>query len=211
MSGGILKASSRELIEVYPELEIWGLIGTYEQALADLPPRDLATRMVMFLGSTIGNLNEQESAAFLGQAARALKSGEYFLIGFDLQKRPEIIEAAYNDSAGVTAEFNLNMLRHLNGRFDGDFDLDAFAHEAVYRQDLHQIEMHLRSLSVQSATLADLDLSASFAEGETVRTEISRKFSMSGMIKTFNAQGFDLVEHWTDANVLFALALFRLR
>ena len=211
VSGQILKDSSRELIDAYPGLQVWGLIGTYEQALANLPPRQLDSRMVLFLGSTVGNLTPEETVAFLGRTATALKSGEYFLIGFDLQKDVSVLEAAYNDSQGVTAAFNLNMLAHLNWRYDGDFDVDRFAHHAFYNQTANQIEMHLVSGEVQEATLGALDLTVPFTAEETIHTEISRKFTVNSMNAVFQGCGFAPVTHWTDPNTWFALALYRKR
>lgn len=210
VSGSILKDSSGDLIASFSDLDIWGLIGTYEQALAGLPPRVLDARMILFLGSTIGNLSPAESYEFLRRTALHMNVGEYFLIGYDLRKDPAILEAAYNDAAGVTAAFNLNMLRHLNGRFGGDFDLDAFRHLAFYNRDEHRIEMHLESLRDQTVRLEALDLEVSFAAKETIRTEISRKFTPEYMEETFGSIGFSRVEHFTDSAGRFGLSLFRL-
>ncbi len=209
VSGGILKSSAQDLIGLHPDLEIWGLIGTYEQALEGLPPRDLPARMVMFLGSTMGNLLPDEAAAFLARAGQALHSGEYFLIGFDLQKPVEVLEAAYNDAAGVTAAFNLNMLRHLNTSYDGDFDLDRFEHLAFYNRDHNRIEMHLRSKQVQTATLRGLNLTVGFEDGETIHSEISRKFTRDYMADAFADAGFAPVKSWTDPREWYAVSLFR--
>ena len=211
VSGQILKDSSRELIDSFPGLQVWGLIGTYEQALANLPPRELDTRMVLFLGSTVGNLTPRETVAFLRRTASALKSGEYFLIGFDLQKDIPVLEAAYNDAQGVTAAFNLNMLTHLNWRYEGDFDVDRFAHHAFYNQTENQIEMHLVSETEQRATLGALDLTVPFVAKETIHTEISRKFTVGDMHGVFQGCGFEPVSNWTDPNSWFALALYRKR
>ena len=210
VSGGILKDSSRDLIDRFPDLDIWGLIGTYEQALAGLPPRELDARMILFLGSTVGNLSRDESYDFLRRAAGNMHAGEYFLIGYDLRKDPAVLEAAYNDAAGVTAAFNLNMLRHLNARFGGDFDPRAFRHVAFYDTDKHRIEMHLESLWAQSIRLDALDLNVSFEAGETIRTEISRKFTSEYMEETFASIGFSPVRHMTDDQHRFGLSLFRL-
>ena len=139
VSAEILRDSSRAMLDAVPELEIHGLIGTYEQALAALPEPDLP-RLLIFLGSTIGNMTPAEVDGFLAGVRGALAPGDHFLLGFDLQKDIPLIEAAYNDARGVTAEFNLNMLRHLNRRFDGDFDPARFAHEAPYNRDEQRIE-----------------------------------------------------------------------
>jgi uncharacterized SAM-dependent methyltransferase len=126
-----------------------------------------------------------------------------------LQKSVTQLEAAYNDSQGVTAEFNLNMLRHLNHRFDGNFDLKQFRHRAFYNATQHQIEMHLESLSEQTVELRALPRSVSFQTGETIRTEISRKFSLTQIQKELKAHGLTLQQHWTDPNQWFGLLLCR--
>jgi L-histidine Nalpha-methyltransferase len=163
VSAGILKATALALLERYPSLKLPGLAGTYEQALAQLPPSELENRMLIFLGSTLGNLNDKECDRFLTQIQQALQPGEFFLLGVDLQKSiPQdggyanaIIEAAYNDVQGVTAAFNLNILQHLNHRFEGNFDIDRFDRCAFYNRQQHRIEMHLRSLVTQTVFLAD--------------------------------------------------------
>ncbi len=208
VSAGILKDSSRAMLDAVPELEIHGLIGTYEQALAALPEREQDRRLLIFLGGTIGNLTPAEVGAFLAGVRGALLPGDHFLVGFDLQKDIALIEAAYNDAKGVTAEFNLNMLRHLNRRFDGNFELARFAHEAFYNRREHRIEMHLRSFGAQRVTLAKLGLEISLAEGETIRTEISRKFDLAEVEAAFAATGLAHAETWTDAIRWFGLAMF---
>lgn len=209
VSGGILRDSSRELLDTYDGLEVWGLIGTYHQALRGLPPAERGRRLLIFLGSSIGNMTDAETDAFLAEAHDALDPGDRFLVGFDLQKPPEIIEAAYNDEAGVTAAFNRNMLRHLNARFGGDFDLDRFAHSAFYDRDARHIEMHLVSLTPQRVRLAALDLEVGLGEGESIRTEISRKFDLKAVSQRFAGHGFTLETRWTDPKDWFALAQFR--
>ena len=114
-----------------------------------------------------------------------------------------------NDADGITALFNLNMLRHLNERFEGDFDLEAFEHEAIFNRADSRIEMHLRSLAEQTVTFAKLDLSVDFAHGETIRTEISRKFEIDKLRATLGDTGFKMIESWTDPKRYFALSLFR--
>jgi dimethylhistidine N-methyltransferase len=209
VSESILALSARELRAAFPELEIWGLAGTYEQALADLPPRLLARRLALFLGSTIGNLTDTECSQFLDRVRTALQPGDFFLVGCDLRKPTEILEAAYNDAAGVTADFNRNMLRHLNRRFDGNFVPDRFAHRAIYNEAEHQIEMHLISQAEQRVALKRLDLAVSFRAGETVRTEISRKFELAAFTALFARHGFAAVEGWRDARDWFAVTLFK--
>ncbi len=153
VSGTMLQASSEQLLYDYPRLSIHGLVGTYKPALQSLPETQLATRMVMFIGSTLGNLSPDQCDRFLRQVSSALDLGHFFLLGVDLQKDIAIVEAAYNDAQEVTAMFNLNMLRHLNYRYDGDFCLDQFHHQAIYNSEEHRIEMYLESQQTQTVTL----------------------------------------------------------
>lgn len=207
VSTGILKTSALDLLQEYPNLEICGVAGTYEQALAQLPTPDLTPRLLIFLGSTLGNLEEQECTQFLTQIRQALQPGEYFLVGVDLQKSPEVLEAAYNDSKGVTAAFNLNMLRHVNRAFQGNFALDQFVHRAFYNAIAHQIEMHLVSLQPQMVTLESLKFQVTLQAGESLRTEISRKFHLPTFSTVLAAQGLRSLRIWTDPQDWFALLL----
>ncbi len=210
VSEGVLKASARDLLRRYQDLHIHGFSGTYEQALAALPRRKAPARMIMFLGSTLGNFDPGQCDVFLDRLTAAMMPGEYFLLGVDLEKDKDVLEAAYNDSQGITAAFNLNMLRHLNRRFNGNFVLDEFAHEAFYNTDLSQIEMHLRSRRPQTVTLEGLELEVSFETGETIQTEISRKFDSAALAAECEAKGLETVRAWSDAPNWFALLLFRL-
>jgi dimethylhistidine N-methyltransferase len=209
VSEAALEESAAGLAAAYPRLAVSGLVATYEVGLAALPPRLAPRRLMLFLGSTIGNLDGAENAAFFAAVAQALEPGDALLLGFDLAKTPGIIEAAYNDAQRVTAAFNLNMLRHLNRRFDGDFDLARFQHRAFFNAEASQIEMHLVSAGAQAVRLRKLGLTARFEPGETIRTEISRKFRFADMAATVSRHGFALEERWSDSQEWFALALFR--
>ena len=207
VSAGILESSAEQLLVDYPSLQIQGLVSTYELALQQLTATQLPTRMIFFLGSTLGNLNPQECDIFLSQITDALDVGEYFLLGIDRQKPKHLLEAAYNDSQGVTAEFNLNMLKHLNKHFQGNFDTQLFEHWAFYNEQLHQIEMHLRSLREQSVRLESLDLTVNFAAGETIKTEISRKFDLELIKQELQAKNLTPIQSWTDSKQWFGLIL----
>jgi dimethylhistidine N-methyltransferase len=207
VSAGILESSAKDLLIDYPTLQVHGLISTYELALAKLEPAQLPTRMICFLGSTLGNLSPAECEVFFSQVKAALEPGEYFLIGFDLQKSPDTLEAAYNDSQGITAEFNLNMLHHLNWRFAGDFDISQFEHVAFYNQSLHQIEIYLKSLRSQTVHLRSLNLTLDFTAGETIHTEISRKFNLVFMQQDLRAKGLTPIQAWSDPKQWFGLVL----
>jgi L-histidine Nalpha-methyltransferase len=207
VSGGILKTSVRYLQEKYPDFSIHGLLGTYEQALSHLEVNYLQSRMLFFLGSSMGNFSPIECEQFLQQVVRTLQPGDYFLLGVDLQKPIDILEAAYNDSQGVTAAFNLNMLAHLNWRFQGNFDTDFFTHQAIYNESAAQIEMYLRCHKNHQVYLDALDLQVSFKAGESILTEISRKFDLTTIQTYLLNQGLNTIKTWTDPQEWFSLIL----
>ena len=142
--------------------------------------------MLCFIGSTLGNLQPYECEQFVGRIRRTLQPKEYFLLGIDLQKETSILEAAYNDAQGVTAAFNLNMLRRLNQRFEGDFNPYHFAHIATYNTQQQQIEMYLKSLRAQTVHFKALNFSADFESGELLLSEISRKFDLGSISEILN-------------------------
>lgn len=207
ISAGILKDSAEQLLADYPTLTIYGLVSTYEVALQQLPPTSLPARTLSFLGSTLGNFTQNECDRFFERVTQALNPGDYFLLGIDLEKPVEILEAAYNDSQGITAAFNLNMLQHLNWRFQGNFDLDLFKHQAIYNRAESQIEMYLIAQRSHCATLAALDLTVEFAEGEKILTEISRKFDGQKMQNYLRDRGLHPLQMWTDEKEWFGLIL----
>ena len=209
VSGTMLETSAHKLLKDYPQLSIHGKVSTYELALQNLSASTLPGRMLLFLGSTIGNFTPSECDRFLQQIAAALQPGEYFLLGVDLQKSPEIIEAAYNDSQGVTAAFNLNVLSHLNNRFQGNFAVNLFEHQAFYNDSESQIEMHLQCQRSHHVSLAALDLNVEFEEGETILTEISRKFNLEKMQANLEQIGFKTVQVWTDPQQWFGVILYQ--
>ncbi|MEM9136459.1 MAG: L-histidine N(alpha)-methyltransferase [Cyanobacteria bacterium P01_F01_bin.42] len=218
VSGGMLAQSARALLKEYETLKIRGLVGTYRQALQRLPQPILPQRLLFFLGSSLGNLAPDECREFMDDVRGALQLGDFFLLGLDLQKPVEILEAAYNDAQGVTAAFNLNMLNHLNRRFNGDFNPDQFQHNAFYNVELHQIEMHLRSRCNQVVSLLDLGLKFSLQAEETIRTEISRKFDLAklsqileGSDQTSGLGTLQPIQTWTDQNQWFGLVLCQLQ
>jgi L-histidine N-alpha-methyltransferase len=210
VSETILQASAIELQKEYPNLPIKGLIGTYEQALAYCQNPSYNTRMIFFLGSSIGNFSATECDKFLEKIATVLKPGDYFLLGIDLQKPSAILEAAYNDAQGVTAAFNLNMLSHLNWRFQADFNLDLFSHKAIYNQDQSQIEMYLICQKTHPVHLKKLGLTVNFQASESILTEISRKFNLETMQKDLESKGLKPLKVFTDSGNLFGLILCQL-
>jgi len=205
VSESALMSAAHALRADYPELAVHAVIADFGAHLSELPR--MGRRMVAFLGSTIGNLVPDERAAFLLDLYGTLSPGDALLLGTDLVKDPAVLVAAYDDAAGVTAEFNANVLRVLNRELGADFDPAAFAHHAVWDAGNEWMEMRLRSLRSQSVRLPAVDLVAHFAEGEEIRTEISAKFRPEGVRDELAASGFDLRHWWTDRAGRFGLSL----
>jgi L-histidine N-alpha-methyltransferase len=191
----------------YPELAVRGIVGDLTRHLGVIPDSD--ARMVAFLGGTIGNLVPAERAVFLSDLRAALDQGEYLLLGTDLVKDPAILVPAYDDAAGVTAEFNRNVLRVVNRDLHAGFDVEAFDHVAIWDAEREWIEMRLRARTAMRVPIRDLGLTVSFAAGEELRTEVSAKFRHDGVRRELAAAGFTLQNWWTDPAGLFAVALAR--
>ena len=215
VSGSMLEDTARNLLKEYPQLKIQGKVATYDRALEQISTYSLGKRLIIFLGSSIGNFNHEECDRFIEQVTTALNPGDYFLLGIDLyaqryplgQKPIEILEAAYNDAQQVTAAFNLNMLQHLNNRFQANFNLDLFKHKAIYNTDQNQIEMYLISQEQQSVNLDSLNLNIKLKKEEAILTEISRKFDLQQMKQYLKNNGLNLVKAYTDPQQWFGLLL----
>ena len=201
-----LRSAAASIAGEYPGVAVHAVVGDFDHHLADLPGGD--RRLVAFLGGTIGNLGPDRRASFLKELTTLLRPGDAFLLGTDLVKDVARLEAAYDDSAGVTARFNLNVLAVLNRELGADFDLERFQHVARFDRDREWIEMALRSTTDQVVTLADLALRVSFSAGEEMRTEISAKFRRSGLEAEMQAAGLELARWWTDGAGDFALSLW---
>jgi L-histidine N-alpha-methyltransferase len=208
VSEATLRASAGAIADEYPGTEVHAVVGDFQRDLGKLPD-GASTRLVAFLGSSIGNLGPLERARFLAALARVLRPGEWFLCGFDLVKDRARLEAAYNDAAGVTAQFNRNVLRVVNHELGADFEPERFEHVAVFDDTNEWIEMRLRSSERQTARIAELSLDVAFEAGEEMRTEISAKFRRAKVESELAAARFDLAEWWTDSAGEFALALAR--
>ncbi len=194
----------------YPGLRVHGVIGDFERHL-DLIPEADGPRVVAFLGGTIGNFTPGSRRRFLRAIARLLGPDDYLLMGTDLVKDPRVLEAAYDDSQGVTAEFNRNVLRVLNRELEADFDPGAFEHVALFDTEHEWIEMRLRAEREMDVTIRALDLTVRFAAGEELRTEISAKFTAARLEGDLAAAGLEPVHWMTDPDELFALTLSRPR
>lgn len=195
------------LIRDYPDLMVQGVIGDFEH------PRDLPfagrPRLLAFLGSTIGNLETVQATAFLRSIQAEMTGADGFLVGFDLVKDLDVLVRAYDDEAGVTATFNLNMLRVLNRELGADFDLDAFRHRAVWNAAESRIEMHLESLHEQRILIPSIDLEVELQAGETIRTELSHKYTRESATALLETSGYRVESWFTDGSDRFALALAR--
>lgn len=203
ISGEHLFSAARTLQRDYPRLHTTPLVADYTRAF-QLPPlrRQGGRRVGFFPGSTLGNFSPAQALDFLRMAADKLQGGG-LLLGVDLIKSPAVLHAAYNDAAGVTAAFNLNLLARANRELGARFDPNQFAHSAFYNAPLHRIEMHLMSLSRQSVTLAGQTFE--FAAGETLHTENSYKFTVDSLRALARQAGFTPGPVWTDPDHLFSL------
>jgi L-histidine N-alpha-methyltransferase len=205
VSEAALAASVEALREAYAPATVLGVVGDFTQHLALLP--GAAPRMVAFLGGTIGNLVPAERAKFLSAVRDNLRAGEWLLLGTDLVKDRTTLVEAYDDAAGVTAEFNRNVLHVLNRELDADFDVPAFAHVARWDEQEEWIEMRLRATRDMQVRLPAVGLTVSFAEGEEMRTEVSAKFRPARVATELAEAGFTLTKWWTDRQNRFGVSL----
>ncbi|MBV9412315.1 MAG: L-histidine N(alpha)-methyltransferase [Acidimicrobiia bacterium] len=200
-----LRNAAEQISQEYPGIDIHAVVGDFEHHLGRIPVE--GRRVIAFLGGTIGNLPPATRASFLTQVAGGMREGDAFLLGTDLVKDIDRLEAAYDDSLGVTAEFNRNVLRVVNRRLGADFDPSRFTHVARFDKDAEWIEMVLRSDVDQTVHVPALELTVDFGAGEEMRTEISAKFRRSGVESELGAAGLRVAEWWTDAREDFALSL----
>ncbi|CAN5488982.1 L-histidine N(alpha)-methyltransferase [soil metagenome] len=212
VSEGILKESGEKLDEEYADLDVHGYVGDFDGSLGqvfdDRDGRDddeAGSRLVIFLGGTIGNFTPEKRGEFLREIRSGLASGDHVLVGLDLVKDKNTLEAAYDDSAGVTAKFNKNVLKVLNDKLGADFDPSLFEHRATYNEEMERIEMWLDSHVSQTINVSGLDVR--FEAGEGMRTEMSHKFTEKSVRRTFEGAGLELTELYTDERSLFGLAL----
>ena len=207
VSEEMLRIAATEIAEAYPGIEVHGIVGDFDRHIPDAPVRGRG--MIAFLGSTIGNLPPEARPGFIADVVTALDSGGTFLVGTDLVKDPQRLWAAYNDSLGISAEFNRNVLRMINRELDANFDLDAFEHAADWDAENEWIDIRVRCVRAHRVTVAGLGIEFDVAEGEEIKTEISAKFRLDGIARELEVAGLVLVDQWTDAAGDFALTLAR--
>jgi L-histidine Nalpha-methyltransferase len=207
ISEQITRRVAEELVAEYDGLRVHGIVCDYETHLERVPREEGA--LIAFLGGTIGNFRPAPRRAFLARIATLMYPGDRFLLGTDLVKDRAVLEAAYNDSAGVTAEFNKNVLHVLNRELDAQFEPDAFEHVAFWDPDNAWMDIRLRSLTEQLTDVRELDMRVHFARNEEMRTEISTKFTRERLEASYADAGLELLEWWTDPDELYALSLAR--
>jgi L-histidine Nalpha-methyltransferase len=205
VSGDFLAEASAKLAAEYPALDVRPVVADFGSQLGLLPtgPR----KLVAFLGGTIGNLDPAERALFFASVRSILGPDDAFLLGADLVKDAGRLVRAYDDAAGVTAQFNKNVLKVINLRLDANFDLDCFEHVAVWDAENEWIEMRLRSRARQEVRIEALKMTVRFADTEELRTEISAKFRRDGLAEELASAGLGLSEFWTDPEGDFSLSL----
>ena len=203
------RKTAETLLRDYPELRVHGLVADFSSDLtAQLPP-DGTPRLFAFLGSTIGNLNPDQAARFLGQLSGWMQPHDWFLLGVDLIKDLSLLEAAYNDTAGVTADFNRNVLRVLNRNLGAGFQLERFEHWAFFNAAESRIEMHLRAKTRHEVAIPKAGLTVAFEQGETILTEISCKYTQETVAAMLRRAVLEPVRWNTDAAAWFGLSLSR--
>jgi L-histidine N-alpha-methyltransferase len=201
----VVAASANELTDLYPGLAVHGIVGDFERHLGHVPDGD--RRLIAFLGSTIGNLMPDARAHFLARVRTIMGRGDRFLLGTDLLKDARVLEAAYNDSAGLTAEFNLNVLRVINRELGADFDLGGFEHVATFDPGPSWVELRLRARSDQRVSVPGAGIDLTFAAGDEIRTEVSTKFTLDVLARELGEAGMELEAFFTDPAGMFGLSL----
>ena len=214
ISTEMLEQSSRELVDGFDGLVVDAIASEYLGGLRELTRMDreehrTSPRLVLWLGSSIGNLGRQQAKDFLHDIHDVVERRDRMLIGLDRRKDAAVLEAAYDDAAGVTAEFNRNILRRINRELGADFDVERFDHRAIYREEEGRVEMHLVSQDDVTVNVSALGLRVDFTAGETIHTESSYKYSDAEIEALAEASEFRIERHWMDEARRFSLVLFR--
>jgi L-histidine Nalpha-methyltransferase len=209
ISSSMLEHSSRSLLRDYPGLSVVAVAAEYRDGLRLVRAEVEGRRLMLWLGSNVGNLGRREAVRFLSAVRKDLQADDRFLIGIDLRKDRQTLERAYDDAAGVTARFNLNLLARINRELGGGFDLDAFRHQATWKEDPGRVEMHLVSAREQTVAIEALGLAVPFRAGETIHTESSHKYSLDEIDALAERSGFQVEARWLDEARRFSVQLLR--
>jgi dimethylhistidine N-methyltransferase len=208
VSPAALQQAMASLNGDFPRLHVSPIAADYSQHLPDLRSRP-GRKLVLFIGSTIGNFEPEEAQQFLQSVRASLQSGDALLLGFDMVKDAQVLHAAYNDAAEVTAQFNKNVLSRINRELGGDFDLDEFNHVAFWNARKSRIEMHLESRVDQNVYITDLGRNFQFSFGERIHTENSYKFTAASIARLLRQSGLSLEKTWSDPKKWFSVVLAR--
>lgn len=209
ISSTILVESAHRLLTEYPRLTIQAHAAEYRAGIERLSDERLGRKIIVFMGSNLGNFDSLDALEFLGNIRRQMGNLDYFLMGNDLAKDEAVLIPAYDDAQGITAAFNLNILARINHELGGDFDTDAFTHLALYNRAKSRVEMHLKSLRHQDVTVRALSQVFRFGKGETIHTENSYKYSIGQLDTMFRATGLRLVRRWLDDRGWFSVNLLQ--
>ncbi len=207
ISRSMLEESAFSLMAAYPDLTIVTMASEYQDSLRGLEEQPEQQKLVLWLGSNVGNFDRPGAVAFLSQVRRRMSVADRLLLGVDLRKDRATLEAAYDDAGGVTAEFNKNLLVRINRELEGDFELSNFEHEAVYDQEAGRVAMHLVCRRACSVRIKALELQVDFVAGEKIHTEDSYKYSPDEIATLARSSGFSMERHWTDGAERFYLGL----
>lgn len=202
-----LEDGAGSLAADYPGLVVTGVVDTYERGLDLVRDMGGPRNLIAFFGSSLGNMSPDESASFLGMVRNSMRPGDLFLVGLDMVKDAGVLEAAYNDSGGVTARFNLNLLTRMNRDLGANFDLRHFAHHSVYNRDEQRIEMHIRSSRDQTVDIPGAGVRVFLKEGDLIHTENSHKYTIQQIRLMADRSGFKIERLWRDAGGKFSLTL----
>jgi L-histidine N-alpha-methyltransferase len=204
ISASALETSASVLLQSYPEIRIEAYASDYYRAIDAMKDTPRGTTLALFLGSNIGNFNADEAERFLRALRSILRFGDALLLGADLKKDRAVLEAAYDDSLGITAAFNLNLLVRINRELGANFNVRAFRHSATYNAEHGRIEVYIESLREQVVRIAALDMEVRFAEGERIHTEHSHKYDLHQLSELARATGFERSRTWLDSEERFS-------
>lgn len=209
ISKSMVEETSEKLLRRYNHLRITAYVSDYHTALKALKSQTMGDKLILFLGSNIGNFELHEAEYFLKKTFATMYNDDRLLIGIDLLKDKSILQRAYDDSQGITAKFNLNLLTRINRELDGDFDLSKFRHRSIFNEEQGRIEMHLESTSRQTTTLKKIGQQFLFERGETIHTENSYKFSLEQFEELATRSGLEVQQTWFDEKKWFGLNLLQ--
>jgi L-histidine Nalpha-methyltransferase len=211
ISASAVRKLENEISSLIPELRVNGRIGDYFQLLEEMGREGSKKKLLMFLGSTIGNMNHEESLDFLGKLRAVMQTNDLLLIGFDLKKDPEVIKKAYSDPHGITAAFNLNLLQRINDALEADFNLEHFRHVETYDPDTGTAKSYLISQTRQQVHVSKLDKTFTFEKDEPIYTEMSQKYDEEMIQNLADHSGFEVVRNFTDRRHYFLDSIWKLK